>query len=230
MPGKVGIVDSGVSPGQYGALFASIGIVTTSTGVTRLAAIEDALGHGTAVAEIILAEAPLAQVASAQSFMVGRCADAGCIAEAIGWCLEQDVRVVNLSFGLRHGEAALRCACEAALASGAIVVAASPARGVRPYPAAYPGVIAVSGDARCSMREWSVLEPSRLYGMAPFAADGAARGGASYAAARMSACAARFLTASPSARAEDFRVWLDAEAAFRGRERCATMEFQDVCH
>jgi hypothetical protein len=230
MPVKVGMVDSGVSPGQYGALFASIAIVATSTGVTRLAAIEDALGHGTAVAEIILGEAPLAQLASAQSFMVGRCADAACIAEAIGWCLEQDVRVVNLSFGLRHGEAALRCACEAALASGAIVVAASPARGVRPYPAAYPGVIAVSGDARCSMREWSVLEPSRLYGMAPFAADGTARGGASYAAARMSACAARFLTASPSARDEDFPEWLDAEAAFRGRERCATVEFANARH
>jgi hypothetical protein len=230
MPVKVGIVDSGVSPGQYGALFASIGIVTTSTGVTRLAAIEDPLGHGTAVAEVLLAEAPLAQLANAQSFMVGRCADAGCVAEAIGWCLEQDVRVINLSFGLRHGEAALRCACEAALGSGAIVVAASPARGVRPYPAAYPGVIAVSGDARCSMREWSVLEPQRLYGTAPFAADGTTRGGASYAAARLCAFAARLLAASPSAGAEDFRNWLHAEAAFRGRERRARLEIADACH
>jgi hypothetical protein len=226
---KVGVIDSGVSLEPSAALFESVGIVATSSGAARVPAIEDPLGHGTAVARIIVAEAPLAQLASAQAFM-GRCADAACIAEAIAWCLEQQVRIVNLSLGLGHDDPLLRCASEAAVASGVIVIASSPARGARPYPAAYPGVIAVSGDARCSVQQWSLLEPRRLYGVAPFAADGTTPGGASYAAARMSACAACFLAASPAAGAEDFREWLEAGAAFRGRERRAAVEFADACH
>ena len=221
---KVGIVDSGVSPTQRATLAGCVGIAAGAAGIERAVAHDDAVGHGTAVAQIIMAEAPHAQLVSAQTFAGLRQADAACVASAIDWCIEQRVRVVNLSLGLATDEAVLRAACRAAVAHGAIVVAAFPARGGSVYPAAYPGVLAVSGDARCGPGTWSVIEERRLYGAAPYAADGLTLGGASYAAARLSGRAARFLASWPTAGADDFRHWLEAGAAFRGRERRRPME------
>lgn len=221
---KVGIVDSGVSPAQRGTLAACVGIVAGAAGVEHAVAHDDAVGHGTAVAQIILSEAPHAKLVSAQAFAGLRQADAACVAAAIDWCIEQRVHIVNLSLGLAMDEAVLRAACRAALANGAIVVAAFPARGGSVYPAAYPGVLAVSGDARCGPAVWSVIEEHWLYGAAPLAADGLTRGGASYAAARLSGRAARFLASWPTAGADDFRHWLEAGAAFRGRERRRPVE------
>ena len=216
---KVGIVDSGVSRAQRGTLAACVGIAPGGAGVERAVAHDDLMGHGTAVAQIILAEAPHAQLVSAQAFAGLRQADAACVAAGIDWCIEQRVRIVNLSLGLATDEPVLSAACRAAVAHGAIVIAAFPARGGSVYPAAYPGVLAVSGDARCGVGAWSIIEEQRLYGAAPFAADGLTPGGASYAAARLSGRAARFLASWPGAGADDFRRWLEAGAAFRGRER-----------
>lgn len=221
---RVGIVDSGVSPAQGAALVASVGVVAGVAGVTRVVAHDDALGHGTAVAQIVLSQAPLAQLASAQAFTARRQADAACVAAAIDWCIEQQASVINLSLGLAADDAALRAACRAAVAHGAIVVAAFPARGGNVHPAAYPGVLAVSGDARCAAGVWSVIEPHRIYGVAALAADGVTPGGASYAAARLSGLAARFLALWPAAETDDFRQWLEAGAAFRGRERRRSVE------
>ena len=218
---RVGIVDSGVSPEQETAVVAAVGIVAhRGARVARLAAVTDPVGHGTAVAALVLAQAPMARLINAQVFAQGRHADAVCVAEAINWCLEHDVRVVNLSLGLTVDHDVLRAAFAAAVARDVIMVAAFPARGASVYPAAYAGAVTVSGDARCNAQNWSVIEPGRLYGAAPLAADGVTSGGASYAAARMSGHAARFLAARPEARAEDFREWLAGAAAFRGRERC----------
>lgn len=217
---RVGMVDSGVSPEQRAAVVASVGIVTHSVlGTARLAAVDDPVGHGTAVATLVLAQAPLARLVSAQAFADGRHADAACVADGIAWCLEHEVRVINLSLGLVVDHDVLRAACALAVSRDAIMVAAFPARGGSVYPAAYPGVVAVSGDARCTSHTWSVIEPGRLYGAAPHASDGLTSGGASYAAARVSGHAASFLAAWPDARADDFREWLSAMAEFRGRER-----------
>jgi subtilisin family serine protease len=223
---RVGIVDSGVSPAQAAALVASVRLVPDDgAGARRVPPLADAMGHGTAVAAIVLAQAPLAQLASAQAFTGARHADAACVAEGIAWCLEQDARVINLSLGLRADHAALRLVCRTAVATGALVVAASPARGGSVYPAAYPGVIAVCGDARCATHTWSIVEPERLYGASTLAGDGVTPGGASYAAARLSACAAGFLAAWPECGAADFQQWLKAGAAFRGREQHQAAEF-----
>lgn len=216
---KVGIVDSGVSAAQRRALAACVGVAVSGSAVERTVAHDDPVGHGTAVAQIVLSEAPQAQLVSAQAFGGLRQADPACVAAGIDWCIEQRARIVNLSLGLVADEAVLRAACRTAIAHGAILVAACPARGGSVYPAAYPGVFAASGDARCAPGAWSVIEEHRLYGVAPFAADGLTPGGASYAAARLSGQAARFLAAWPAAGASEFRRWLEAGAAFRGRER-----------
>ena len=54
-------------------------------------------------------------------------------------------------------------ACAALLGQGAVLVAAHPARGAPCFPAAYPGVIAATGDARCGWQELSQLGPA-LFG------------------------------------------------------------------
>ena len=225
---RLGIVDSGVAPALRPRLAAETRVLLRADGsVGRSAAIDDAIGHGSEVARIILDLAPAASLLSAQAFTDSRTVDAGVVAEGIAWCLEQGARIVNLSLGLRSDKAVLRSACERARASGALLVAAFPARGEAVYPAAYPGVLAVSGDARCDAENWSVIAAGRLVGAATAAAnsaaDGTTPGGASYAAARISALAARFFSARPRADAEDFLVWLDSDAAFRGRERRSTM-------
>jgi subtilisin family serine protease len=220
VPVKVGIVDSGIGAAQRGSLAASIGIAgRDGERATRCVAVDDLVGHGTAVAAIILAQAPSVRLLSAQVFGATRRADPGYVAEALDWCIEQHARIINLSLGLVQDHDLLRAACASAVASGAIVVASAPARGARVYPAAYPGVIAVSGDARCTMREWSLIEPGQLYGAPPLGPDGVTPCGASLAAARISAQAATFVEARAGASADDFRDWLDHGAAFQGRER-----------
>lgn len=216
---KLGIVDSGVSAAQRGALAACVGVAASGSGVQRMVAHDDPVGHGTAVAQIILSEAPQAQLVSAQAFLGPRQADPACVAAGIDWCIEQRARIVNLSLGLPTDEPVLAAACRAALAAGAIVVAACPARGQRVYPAAYPGVLAVCGDARCGPGAWSFIAGPSLYGAAPLDADGSTRGGASYAAARLSGLAARFLAARPTAGADELHRWLQGGAASLGRER-----------
>lgn len=224
---RLGIVDSGVAPALRRRLAAETRVLLREDGsVGRSAAIDDAIGHGSEIARIILGLAPSVSLVSAQAFTDSRTVDAGVVAEGIAWCLEQGARIISLSLGLRADKAALRHACERARASGALLVAAFPARGDAVYPAAYPGVLAVSGDARCTAGNWSVLAAGRLIGAATAAAtaaansaaDGAAQGGASYAAARLSGLAARFFSAWPRADAQDCLAWLESDAAFRGRE------------
>ena len=220
----IGIVDSGVAPALRRQLAAETRVLLREDGsVGRSAAMDDAIGHGSEIARIILGLAPSVSLVSAQAFTDSRTVDAGVVAEGIAWCLEQGARIINLSLGLRADKATLRRACERARASGVLLVAAFPARGDAVYPAAYPEVLAVSGDARCTAGNWSVIAAGRLVGAATSAADGARQGGASYAAARISGLAARFFSVWPQADAQDCLAWLESDAAFRGRERRSPM-------
>lgn len=83
------------------------------------------------------------------------------VAEAVHWLIDQEVRLINMSFGLREDRPVLRLACEAAVAAGICLVAASPARGDPVYPAAYPGVVRATGDARCQEGEIAWLDSAQ---------------------------------------------------------------------
>jgi subtilisin family serine protease len=220
MPLNVGIVDSGAAPSVRRKLFAETRFLVRPDGsIAHAAAGDDALGHGAEIARIILDFAPTSSLVCAQAFSDRFVADAALVAQSIHWCLEQRVRIINLSFGLHSDIEVLRHACRRAAASGVLLVAAFPARGDPVYPAAYPDVVAVSGDARCDGSSWSVIEPDRLIGASTASADGKSHGGASYAAARISGHAARFFGAWPNADARDCMAWLQSDATFRGRER-----------
>lgn len=81
------------------------------------------------------------------------------VIRGLQWCLEQDIRVINLSFGSNTGSKALHEAIRQVVRKGAVVVAAAGNDGTShsvDYPAAYPEVIAVGAtDERDGLAPFS---------------------------------------------------------------------------
>jgi hypothetical protein len=203
---RVGLVDTGVDRALAGSIAAAKTFATTPPGETS--------GHGTTVARIVLHHAPHARLLCAEAFGPGGRAEAAAVAEALRWLILERVRLVNLSLGLMHDREILRAAIAEALAAGLILVASTPARGAPAYPAAYPGVLRVTGDARCQPAEVSALggEPAD-YGACARDLDGAP-GGASLAAAHVTGLLAHGLSIGTDAAAI-----LGRAVRFHGRER-----------
>lgn len=216
---KVAIIDSGIGPGLDADVGARVTIRLAEDGQMQCLVGDstDSLGHGTAVASLVLARAPRCSLLSAQVFYAARPTAARVIAAAIEWCVAEGARVINLSLGLRDDRLVLRESCLAAISRGVLLVASHPARGEAAYPSAYPEVLAVIGDIRCGQGDCSAFE--YVFGASPLPPDGFSGGGASYAAARMAGRAAAFFETYPAATAADFRNHLLAIARFHGRER-----------
>ena len=154
----------------------------------------DRRGHGSAIARIILHHALGARLLVADVFGARDRATPEAVAAGLDWLRMEKARIVNLSFGLREDRAILRAAVEAALTAGMVLLAATPARGAGVFPASYPGVIRVTGDARCASGEISALggRPAD-FGACPRALDGEV-GGASFAVGHASGLLAARLT------------------------------------
>ncbi len=165
----IGIIDSGPA-GRDGAdgkgrIDAPVGAALRfdAEGAPRPAR-PDRLGHGTAVAAVLARALPRARLIHAQVFDDRPVTSALRVAAALDWLRGRgDVDLVCLSLGLAQDRAVLAQAVDAAHASGLVLVAAHPARGPSPYPAAYAGVIAATGDARCGWTDLSLLRPG-LFG------------------------------------------------------------------
>jgi len=111
-----------------------------------------------------------------------------------------------------------------ALDAGCIIVAATPARGASVYPAAYPGVIRATGDARCAPHELSALRPW-LFGGCPrleaasFTANRRAQSHASGGASIGAAWVTHAILQEPPLAAPATVEALTARAKYRGPER-----------
>jgi hypothetical protein len=179
----------------------------------------DRLGHGSAVAAVLRRAAPGAALRHAQVFTDTPVTSADRVARAVLW-LAAEADIILLSLGLVADRAVLRAACETALAAGRCLVAAAPARGRAAFPAAYPGVLAATGDARCGWDDLSLLPgPASGPVIGAWCASpergGAGMGGASLAAARV---AGHLAADFPEARA-DPAAWLAARCRITGPER-----------
>ncbi|WP_116133488.1 hypothetical protein [Tropicimonas sp. IMCC34043] len=128
-------------------------------------------------------------------------------------------QIVHCSLGLPRAAVPLDAALEALLDTGALVVAARPARGLRPiWPAAHPSVFAVQGDARCGAPDHTALDPAqRWFGACPALPAPDAMAGASIAAAHFSGLLAADLERGGDPATVASR--LAATARFHGRER-----------
>ena len=84
------------------------------------------------------------------------------------------------------------------------------------FPAAYPGVISVQGDARCEAGAWSWLNlPTAEFGACPSLAKGSEVAGGSVAAAHFTGHVANLKARG----VDDLHAALRSGATFVGRER-----------
>jgi len=225
---RVGIVDGGFERVPPAALHAAAQFASgdfegaeSDGGVRCEAPHGPSLPHGECVAALVLDAAPTACLLDARVATAARPATPRLVAAAIDWCVAEGARVVNLSLGLADDRRVLREACERAVGQGVLLVAAAPARGAPVYPARYPGVFAVSGDARCAPGEWSRLDPASATGAAWGTcpdAPGGRPGGASMAAARFAGIVANHLVQHPDAGLRGLVDHLAACAIWHGRE------------
>jgi subtilisin family serine protease len=212
----VALIDSGADPPTLGAARAACRFVDTRGRVESHPVVADAHGHGTRVAGVLRDPADPATLLVAQVFDHRRATTAATVAAAIHWAIAERATLVHMSLGLREDRAVLAAAVAAAVAAGILLVASTPARGAPPFPAAYPGVIRGTGDARCGPAEISALDAERAqFGGCARAGDGA--GGASVGAAHLS----RFIlrTLPPRHGYDASRRRLAALARYLGRER-----------
>ena len=215
----LGLVDSGLGPAAAGRVRAGCSFGLRDGAVEGAPAQADLLGHGSALAEILLQVSPRVSLLNAQVFGARLSCSAAEAAAALVWVVERGARLVNLSFGLREDRAVLRAACDEAQRRGVILVASSPARGDPVYPAAYPGVIRATGDARCSPAEISFLDtPQADFGAHVRCAAGSVAG-ASVGCARICARLASLLLERPELRGGEARAQLAEQARYRGPER-----------
>nr|WP_235376438.1 S8 family serine peptidase [Pseudomonas nitroreducens] len=185
----------------------------------------DRLGHGTVVASTIRRACPGAVITHAQVFDDRPVTSALRVAAALRWFASMQeasrVDIVCMSLGLREDRRPLREAVELAARAGILLVASHPARGPSCYPAAYPDVLAGTGDARCSWDQLSHLG-DRLFGAWSNSPElgGCGMAGASLGAARLAGHVAEIFDAEGRGSAiNDVMARLKQRALFFGPER-----------
>lgn len=108
--------------------------------------IDEAVGHGTHVAGIVLQAAPKANLLPIKALDSDGGGQAFYLARAIQYAITSKANVINMSLGSSGNSRAVSEAVQRALAAGIVVVAAAGndgPTGQPEYPAALPGVIAV---------------------------------------------------------------------------------------
>ena len=160
----VGILDSGIN---QGGLIRTVPVrgrcfhINAAGEVRETAMTGDDMGHGTAVANRIIARSNRVRLVCAKIFASAGVTTAAQAAGGLNWLNGMGCEVINMSLGLPADRRILREACHKLIDAGVILVASMPARGAAVYPASYPGIIRVTGDARCKPGEISFLNSER---------------------------------------------------------------------
>jgi hypothetical protein len=208
---RVGILDSGFA---LPALGARAFLPRGDGGINEDEVENDRFGHGSAVAEIIAGLAPGAALLNAQVFGPGGGTSAAAAAAGLSWLCHEGADIVTLSFGLRADRAVLR---EAVAAADAVMLGAAPARGDPVFPSAYPGVLRITGDARCAPGEISHLATQQAdFGTC---VQGPGGDGASMAVAHATGLLAAHFDATGARGEVAARAHFDSIATYHGPER-----------
>lgn len=207
-PVLVGLLDSGLAPAQAGLALASRAFAAETL-------VPDRIGHGSALARLVLEHAPESRLLNGQIFHERPATTADRVAMAIDWAVDQGAALILLSLGLHENRPALQRACAKAIAAGVLLVASAPARGQPVFPAAYPGVIRASGDARCRPEDLSWFDG--CFGACPRATEDSRIAGASFAAARVAGMLASLI--ARGVEPDRVATALRNSARFVGRER-----------
>lgn len=150
---KVGVIDTGIDP-DHPDLTVAGGVNTVNTRKSY----KDDNGHGTHVAGTIAAVdneigvvgvAPTVELYAIKAFNKRGMAFTSDIIEGIQWCIDNGIRVINMSFGSSSPSSSETLAIQAAYDEGIVMVAAAGnSGGSVGYPAAYWQTIAVSASDR----------------------------------------------------------------------------------
>ncbi len=165
-PVKVAILDSGVDYTEDIDVYMRKNFIPGEDEICVI--YEDISGHGTSVAGIIAAKDndegitginPYVQLYSARILDENKQAPASRVVAAIDWAIEQDVDIINISFGTTVDSEEIHAAIRRAYDAGILIVAAAGNNGVVEYPAAYDEVVAVGAvDAKGERTEGNVKE------------------------------------------------------------------------
>jgi len=138
---RVAVIDSGVNTAHP-----HIGNVAGGVTIGVPEEFTDVLGHGTAVMAAIMEKAPAAEYFAVRIFQTSLHASVDDVVKAIGWCIDHQMHVVNLSLGTANASHAARFGPVLARAAerGMILVAAGNA-----LPGSLPGVIGATLDWDC---------------------------------------------------------------------------------
>lgn len=225
---KIAVIDSGIS--YTGDIFAEESISLTEDG-NENPLFDDASGHGTAVAGMICAADddigitginPNAALYSAKVLDSENKSPLSRILQGIYWAIENEVDIINMSFGTDVDSEILHNAVKAAHDAGILLIASSgnTAGGRVKYPAAYSEVIAVGATdptgqlwANTSVGdELELLAPGEKILTSGFLGGTLGTSGTSIAAAQVTGVASLLMQRDATKSAEFIRALLSASA------------------
>ncbi len=155
---RVGIVDSGVHK-EHPHVGGIAGGVTVEADA-YLPEFVDCLGHGTAIAALIHALAPEAELYAVRVFDRMLATSIRRVMRAIDWCLDNEMHIVNLSLGTTNPahRTAFAAALERVEAAGAALVSAYEMDGQSMLPGSMAGAMGVTTDADCPREKFGCTE------------------------------------------------------------------------
>jgi subtilisin len=225
---RVAIVDSGINPSHSHVQSVAGGVHISSDANGHLKFDHhwhDPLGHGTAVAGVIRAYAPHAELYAVRVFDRTLTTHAQILAAAIRWAAEQQIHVVNVSLSTANPRwgALLQEACDRSDRAGTIVIAAADGETAGLFPACFQKVIAVAADEGCAWGEYAACAGNLVQFRAhpaPRPLPGRPQGrnlrGHSFAAAHLTGLAVRVLEAQSGTTAASVIAVLSAPKGERG--------------
>lgn len=215
----VAVVDSGAPVSQADWLMNQQRFMVQGNRILRTAVVEDALGHGSAVMDILRFHLPEVNIINVQVLDEhGRCHVQQLVA-ALVWLQEKNIKHIHLSVGLRRDDEALRTVCETLVSQDKILVASSPMLGGCVFPAHYPGVFSVAGDARCTVEEWSWFQGQHLAEFGAHVRGVSGQAGSSMAAAHLSGHIAAYRCRYPQATRGAVAQYLHEQASRKGQQK-----------
>lgn len=115
---------------------------------------ENTMTHGTICASIIRTYAPSVLLHNLNVFINGIC-NVESIVMAIQYCLERNIRVINISFGTNYikDDTDLKNVINLATDKGVIIIASARKNGIVTYPAHYSNVISVGVKTELHLRK-----------------------------------------------------------------------------
>lgn len=165
---RIALIDSGINPRHPHVRELAGGVAFSLTDDGTVQQSEDYIdrrGHGTALAGILQAKAPHAELYAVKIFRDPQTPNdplttsIAVLEAGLRWAIERHMHIINLSLGTTNPDHRDRIAALVTQAHtvGLIIVASSPPGRTDTLPAALPSVLGVAGDETCGWNEHRYL-------------------------------------------------------------------------